>query len=561
MVKKAASWLFLAVLTLCLVLISPRAVTQETAASLGAPVQLNSETLFVIHVPIGSFSAGDRAQAVTQRLEKVAADYSVEVQTLKVTNEAAVSSITIGSRALITITDEDAKAADADRKTLAQQYLAQVRDAINTYRRTRQPDYLLRQGLYAAGATLGLFLVLFLIQKAFPRLLRQLEAWRSTRIPALRIQNLELLPSERITDILVGLSKLLRLLLVGVLLYLYVPLVLSFFPWTRGLGQRWLNYLGTTLNQAGKAIGDYIPNLLIILLIAVVTFYVLRFLKLIFAEIRRGNLKFSWFYQEWATPTYKLTAFLVIALAAVMAFPFLPGFQSPAFQGVSLFIGVLFSLGSTAAIANMVAGIILIYTRAFQLGDRVKIGETAGDIEEKTLLVTRIRTPKNVIVTLPNSTVLGSNVINYSASMRDTQRPLLLHTTITLGYDVPWRKVHEVLAAAAVATPDILSDPAPFVLQTSLDDFYVSYELNAFTLEANRMPKTYSVLHQNIQDGCNSADIEILSPHYSALRDGHQSTIPADYLPADYRAPGFRMSPPDRPWPAVPPDSNPASHA
>ena len=160
---------------------------------------------------------------------------------------------------------------------------------------------------------------------------------------------------------------------------------------------------------------------------------------------------------------------------------------------------------------------------------------------EKTLLVTRIRTPKNVLITIPNAAVLGGNVINFSASVRETQQPLVLHTTITLGYDVPWRKVYQVLMDAAQATEGILADPPPFVLQTSLDDFYVSYELNTCTNEPGQIPRIYSRLHENLQDKCNEADIEILSPHYSAVRDGHQTTIPADYLPENYQAPGFRF--------------------
>ncbi len=238
--------------------------------------------------------------------------------------------------------------------------------------------------------------------------------------------------------------------------------------------------------------------------------------------------------------------FAVIAFAATIIFPYLPGSETPAFQGISIFLGILFSLGSSGAVANFVAGIILTYSRAYEIGDRVKISETIGDVIEKTLLVTRISTPKNVIVTIPNSMILGSHIINYSNTVRsENAPPLIVHTTITLGYDVPWRKVHTVLIEAAQATEHILSDPAPFVLQTSLDDFYVSYELNAYTDKASKaslMPRIYSALHQNLQDKCNEAGIEILSPHYSAVRDGNQLTVPPDYIPKEYVAPGFRMN-------------------
>ncbi len=277
-------------------------------------------------------------------------------------------------------------------------------------------------------------------------------------------------------------------------------------------------------------------------LIVLCTYYVIRFCKFIFYELERGNISIPGFYQDWAIPTYNILQFLIIALAAVIAFPYLPGFDSPAFRGISVFLGILFSLGSTSAVANTVGGVILIYTRSFQLGDRVQIGDIIGDVEDKTLLVTRIRTPKNVIVTLPNATVLNSNVVNFTASARETGIPLIIYTTVTLGYDVPWRTVHQVLLAAADETESLLKAPKPFVLQTSLDDFYVSYELNVYTDKTRKLYYIYSDLHQNIQDKCNEADIEILSPHYSAIRDGNQNTIPANYLPKDYQAPGFRIN-------------------
>jgi small-conductance mechanosensitive channel len=229
----------------------------------------------------------------------------------------------------------------------------------------------------------------------------------------------------------------------------------------------------------------------------------------------------------------------VIALALVLAFPYLPGSASPAFQGVSIFIGLLLSLGSTSVVANIVSGLVLTYTHAFRVGDRVRIADTVGDVIEKGLLVTRMRTIKNVEITVPNGMVMGSHIINYSAVAQE--HGLILNTTITLGYDIPWRLIHETLIKAAQATNGILPEPRPFVLQTSLDDFYVSYELNAYTDQPNKMIVVYSELHQNIQDFCNEAGIEILSPHYGALRDGNPSTIPSDYLPKGYQAPPFQI--------------------
>jgi small-conductance mechanosensitive channel len=269
--------------------------------------------------------------------------------------------------------------------------------------------------------------------------------------------------------------------------------------------------------------------------------YVIKGIRFFFSALASGAISLPGFYQDWAIPTYKIVRFLVIAFGVVVIFPYLPGAKSPAFQGVSIFLGVLFSLGSTSAVANMVAGVILTYMRPFKMGDRVKIADAVGDVVEKTLLVTRLTTIKNVEITIPNAMVLGSHIINYSSSAKDLG--LVLHTTVTIGYDAPWRKVHELLINAAQATEGALKEPAPYVLQTALDDFYVHYELNCYTNEPNMMAKTYSELHRNIQDRFNEAGVEIMSPHYSSLRDGNKATIPDEHLPKSYRAPVFRFDP------------------
>jgi small-conductance mechanosensitive channel len=177
--------------------------------------------------------------------------------------------------------------------------------------------------------------------------------------------------------------------------------------------------------------------------------------------------------------------------------------------------------------------------RSFQVGDFVRIGNDVGEVIEKTLLVTRICTQKKEVITIPNGTVLGGVVVNYSAEAR--HEGVIFHTTVTIGYNAPWRKVHELLIAAALATDDVLHDPPPFVLQTALNDFYVAYELNAYTAKPCNMLNAYSALHQNIQDKFNEAGVEINSPHYTSLRDGNRVTIPEQYLPRDYRSPFFEL--------------------
>ena len=539
-----------ALLTFVFVILSPFVCSQDLINSSagnkidGFPVVLADETLFIIQANVGSFSSEERAAAISKRLEKIATNSDIKIESIKLETKEDTTNIIIGNKVVVTLTEDDAQVSRKPRQELAQQYLATIKNKLQEYRKERSLEYLIKAAIYTAISTITLIVILIFIGRIFPKIYNLLDSWRETRIPSLRIQNFELVTSTRLTDILIRLVKLIRWAIVLSLLYIYLPLVFSFFPWTQQLGSNLLNYLVRAVELILDAFFDYLPNLFVIGFIILLTYYIIRFCKLFFTEIEAGDISFPGFYREWAQPTYKLLVFLILALAAVIAFPYLPGSDSPAFRGVSLFLGLLFSLGSTAAIANIVGGVILIYTRAFEVGDRVQIGEAIGDIVEKTLLVTRIRTVKNVVITMPNSTVLTSNVINFSAALRDSNTPpLILHTTITLGYDVPWRKVYQVLIEAAVATQHILTEPAPFVLQTGLNDFYVSYELNAYTDRPLMMAKIYSQLHQNIQDKCNEYDIEILSPHYSAVRDGHQITIPENYLPKGYAAPGFRVQP------------------
>jgi small-conductance mechanosensitive channel len=335
-----------------------------------------------------------------------------------------------------------------------------------------------------------------------------------------------------------------------VLAFVYAAFNLRLFPWTRAMGESIMGHVDQSLELTLSAIANYLPNLFIVAIISFIAFYALRVIKPFFTAVERGHLEVPGFYSDWARPTYNLLVILVLALAAILAFPYLPGFNSPAFQGVSVFLGLLLSLGSTSAITNVIGGIILIYTRAFRIGDHIRVGDVVGDIIETNFLAVRICTPANQVITIPNSTLLSNKVVNYNISSRELRRSLILQTTVSLGYNVPWRKVHDTLIEAALSTAHILKDPAPFILQTSLDNNSISYQLNAYTDEPNMMVFNYSLLHQSIQDKCNENGIEILSPNYTALRDGNPSTTPAESLPATDLAPPFRMetspSPPPR---------------
>ncbi len=520
---------------------SPRAVTGPSQTVPGAPVILKGDTLFWIQAPLGPFAPADRAQAIVTRMTRVAADPLRSKDSVLVVPGEASSDILIGDETITTVTDADAAAAGVPRGDLVAARARAIQGAIRSQSVWGIVKALLLGALFTLLATAVLVIAIKLMNRFFPTLNAKLNSWRGTRIPSLRIQRLELLSAARLADVLVGVAKALRIAILVILLFYYVPLVFSFFPWTHGFASTLFTYIAAPIRQVGAAVLGYIPNVFYIAVIVAVTYYLLRFIRLFFDGLSKGTLQFRGFRDEWADPTYKIVRLLVLAFALVVVFPYLPGSGSDAFKGVSVFFGVLLSFGSAGAIGNVIAGVVITYMSPFKIGDRVKIADTTGDVIERTLLVTRVRTIKNVDITIPNAMVLASHIINYSSTAKDGG--VILHTGVTIGYDAPWKQVHQLLIDAAGRTDQLMTEPPPFVLQTSLDDFYVSYELNVYTENPGQMARIYSELHQHIQDTFNEAGVEILSPHYGALRDGNQIGIPNDYLPKGYQAPSFRVGP------------------
>jgi len=393
--------------------------------------------------------------------------------------------------------------------------------------------------LIATALFLGLLKV---FHHLFPRAIEKVSRWGRTTQYSLKIQQVDLLAGSQIAEAVLGLLRILQFVAYASLSYLYVTSILGFFPATQPLSLELWGYLIEPIKLIALTFVSSLPDIIAIVVIAFVTRYIIKLIHMFFMGIERGAITFVGFHREWATPTYKIVRFFALVLAAVAIVPYIPGSQSEAFRGISVFLGVLVSLGAAGSFSNIVAGIVLTYMRPFSIGDRVKIAETIGDITEKTLLVTRIRTIKNVDVTIPNALVLSSHIINFSSSAMNPPS-LILHSTVTIGYDVPWRRVHELLIAAAKRTTHILESPSPFVLQTGLSDFYVSYEINAYTGHPNKMAAIYAELHQHIQDQFHDAGLEIMSPHYTQIRDGNRMAIPDQYLPKGYQTPGLRIWP------------------
>lgn len=513
--------------------------TEGELAVPSATVRFRGLDLFVIRDVLGPKTPEERARAIEVRVDTLAAGSAKAVDTIEVHDRQVTTDVISGEVVLFTITERDAAITGRTRQQLAADYTRILKHRLAEDFQERSLSGVANAAMYSLGVLAVFLVVLLLINTLTRRISSRILSWEGTRIKGWKLQRFEFLPAARVVEVLVGTLRLARAIGLVVLSLLSLNVILSFFPWTRAAAETLFSQIYSAIGWVVGGIIGYLPNIFYIVTIVVATSYGLRFLKLVFRELEKGTITIPGFFGEWATPTYKIVRFLFLAFVAVIIFPYLPGSGSPAFQGVSLFLGLLLSLGSTAAVANVVAGIVLTYMRPFSVGDRVKIADTIGDIVEKTLLVVRIRTVKNVEITIANAMVLNNHIVNYSTCA--SEQGLVLHTAVTIGYDVPWPQVHRLLKEATEKIDGILPEPAPYVLQTSLDDFYVSYELNAYTNSPQRMSKIYSDLHAAIQDAFNEESVEILSPHYRAARDGNAVALPAKYLADDYAAPAFRV--------------------
>ena len=519
---------------------SGAAEPEVTANAQPAPgdVIIDGRKVLSVYQSIGHYSAKDRAERITERILTAAKD-GADPESVVVAQREAWSEISVGSRLLLAISDEDARLAGKTRAQLADEYAQSIRQTLQTYRREHSWNAILRGIGYSLLVTIALLPIVFIIRK-FRLLIRAyVEGWIEKRTRLKEEKTAVHVSMTYLASSFLAVGSVMRWLVLIVLFEVYLTVILSFFPYTRSVSHTVTDWILSALQAMGDSALIYLPNLFVIAVVALIANQIFRLIKMVFGEIGKGNLKISGFYPEWAEPSAKLIRLMVLALVIIIIFPYLPGSKSPAFQGISIFMGVLLSLGSSSAVANVIAGIILTYMRSFSVGDWVRIGDTVGEVEEKSLLVTRIITPKQEIITIPNATVMSGSVMNYTRQAKNAG--VIFHTTVTIGYDAPWKTVHQLLIDAAHATEHVLSNPAPFVLQTQLNDFYVSYELNAYTDVPRRMQFIYSDLHQNIQDRFNEAGVEICSPHFSSLRDGNTMAIPERYIPSGYTAPSFRV--------------------
>lgn len=518
-------------------------VSHQNVPSLkGFPVTPFRDTLFFVYNKIGSFNAENRANAITSRIVLLYEDLFFKKDSLKLSkSDFGVDIVYNSDFVVMSVTDLDGKTIGSSNFDLAQKNLAIIQKTVLFQKENNDVEsWLKRIGLVLLLISL-IVVIVFAINKLF-RWLRFFLIKRQERyFSGLKIKESYVFSPERHLEFVLKIVSLARIVVLIFTFYISLPAIFSVFPETEAYATTLLKWIFSPAKTALMGFLDFLPNLISILVIVTLFRYLLKAIKFFVDEIQKGQIKIEGFYSDWAKPTFNIIKVLIYAFMIIIIFPYLPGSNSPIFQGVSVFVGVLFSLGSSNAIANMIAGLVITYMRPFKIGDFIKIGDVSGTVIEKTSLVVRVRTPKQEDITIPNATVLSSSSINYSANTFGNNSGLLIHTTVTIGYDCPWNDVHKALMEAALRTDLLEKMPEPFVLQTSLDDFYVAYEINAYTKQPNQQPLIYSKLHQNIQDCFNEAGIEIMSPHYNSHRDGNRTTIPKHYLDEEYKPSSFSV--------------------
>ena len=483
-------------------------------------LRFHGKELFEV-TPISSVSSSERVKTLVRRLTRAAKSPLVSTEDFTVHHDDAlkVSVIMNGSDVICAVWETDAVHHGVARNDLAGRWQGLIKDSIEQYRKDRTIESLTKSGIYAAVATL-VFLLIWVVVR---RVCKKEAALIETKFAGQKM--FKFLDGDSLVTINGNFMRFSRFIVMAWIFIVYLNLVLSFFPWTFNLSARLFAMVSTPVINFGRAFVDNLPKLIALLVVIVLTTIILRILKNIFNQIGHGRVRIKGFYRDWADPTYRLLRIMVVVFAAVVAFPLIPGSSSPAFKGISIFMGVLLSLGSSSAVGNIVAGLVLTYMRPFVSDDFVEISGLRGIVESRGTFSTRLKTVTNEIISIPNASVSTNHIINFSRMAE--KGGVNVGTSVTIGYDVPWRKVHELLIAAAAGVPDVLENPPPKVLQLSLDDFYVQYKLIVTTKYPERRFPIRSNLHQNIQDQFAKADIEILSPHYRSNREGDESTVPS----------------------------------
>jgi small-conductance mechanosensitive channel len=374
----------------------------------------------------------------------------------------------------------------------------------------------IRGALFALLATV----IFWFLLRGLTRLVRW-SARRVEEVVAQRTEKLHLPPSALFTQmgtLVRGLTRLLGVVIGLALADIWLTFVLKRFPYTYPWGDRIDEHLIMAASTVGLAVLHAIPNLLMLVLIFVIARFVIRWVQLFFGAVREGRITPPGLDADTALPAQRLAILFIWLLTIAIAYPFIPGSQGAAFKGLSVLFGLMLSLGSSNVVSQAASGYMLTFSKALRVNDYVRIGDYEGTVMSVGLLSTKIRTPRDEEINVPNSLVVGTTTKNFTRLNRETGAPVT--TAVTIGYSAPWRQVHAMLLEAAGRTSGLRKTPEPRVLQSSLSDFYVEYTLFGRLEVPETRVRVLSALHANIQDVFNEYGVQIMSPHYEGDPDG-----------------------------------------
>ncbi len=482
-------------------------------------IPFSGDTIFSLFDTANRAEMQVKKRLIENNIQYIVNHYIYFEDSLKIRNKIEFTDIYYRDTVLMTVDNFDALMADTTRAGLAKKYRGAINTAID--------KNVSERNVMSIAMAIGLLILLYIIIKLIKRLGKIIRLWVIQRklklFKTIKLKGVDFLDADQQLFFALKLIQVLYYLVLVITVYLYLPLVFSVFPPLRGVANKLFGFVWNPVKSIFFAIFDYLPNLFFIVIIFLAIQYLIRALDAVANEIKQGKIKIQGFFPEWAKPTMKIIKFLLYSFMLVLIFPYLPGAQSEAFKGVSVFIGVLISIGSSSAITNSIAGIVITYMRPFTIGDWVEVSGVRGELIERSMFVIRLRTNENKIVTIPNSSILANNSINLSVSNK--RYKLIVHTEISIGYDVPWRKVRDLMISAAQATEGVLQNPTPFVLTPKLHDFYIEYSVKCYTNFPNKLPKIEALLNQNILDKFNEAGVEILSPHFQSQHAGASPVI------------------------------------
>ena len=423
--------------------------------------------------------------------------------------------IAVASRGIVALTRADVdELAGETVDSVSAQTVARLRQALAEADEARTPRrVLIAAGLAAVGLGTGL-LILWGLVRAHRKFAGRLVDVAAERLAKTGLTDVASLRASRLLEFQRGLLTTLTLGIGIVVSYSTLTFVLRRFPYTRPWGESMRGFLLTTVETLALGIVHAIPGLFTIALIVVIARFVGRLLGIWFSAVEQGRTRVAWLYPETAAPTRRLVTVLLWLFTIVVAYPYMPGSQTDAFRGVSVFLGLMVTFGSSGLVNQVMSGFMVTYSRALRVGDYVRIGDVEGTVVHLGVLSTKLRTFRGEEATIPNAVVVSQTTTDYSrlAEKGETFTP----TSVTIGYDTPWRQIHALLLMAAERTPGVRVEPKPYVWQEALQDFYVKYTLFVCLDNQEQRYFTLNTLHANIQDLFNEYGVQIMSPNYLA---------------------------------------------